>query len=99
MATARPIYIFRYDLQRMEEQRMQRDTHESGKKSRGNLRSVRKKKERKMLVATAPFIVSLPHGVVADVNRNKQYSLFTVSGITTAGALFWLLRSHESRDL
>lgn len=104
MATARPIYIFRYDLQRMEEQRMQRDTHESGRKSRGNLRSVRKKKERKMLVATAPFIVSLPHGVVADVNRNKQYSLpvlslLTVSGITTAGALFWLLRSHESRDL
>lgn len=45
-----------------------------------------------MLVATAPFIVSLPHGVVADVNRNKQYSLpilslLTVSGITAAGAL------------
>lgn len=56
--------------------------------------------QRKMLVATA-FIVSLTHGVVADVNRNKQCSLpisslLTVSGITTAGALFWRPGSHGS---
>lgn len=56
--------------------------------------------QRKMLVATA-FIVSLTHGVVADVNRNKQCSLpisslLTVSGITTAGALFWRSGSHGS---
>lgn len=58
----------------------------------------------KKAVVAASFIVSLPHGVVADVNRNKQYSLpisslLTASGITTACVFIWLLRSHESSNL
>lgn len=97
VATTRLIYIFWYGYR--------------GWKSMGcswTLRRVKKIQEgtwdqgEKMLVATASFIVSPSHGVVADVNRNKRcrlpiLSLLTVSRITTAGALFWLLGSHGSR--
>ncbi len=64
----------------------------------------KKEKERKKTKATASFTVPLSHRRVADVNRKKQCSLpitsqLAVSRITTAGALFWLLGAHGSRDL
>lgn len=55
-----------------------------------------------MLVATAHFIVSSPHGVAAHVNWNKQRSLpisslLTVCRRSTAGASFPLLEPVKGK--